>query len=267
MLLIFTVNAMGPSLAALLGGALIVSMIALFLAPRDRKRIGTKTAPHINTHKQRSYLFANLSRAVRRLTPASTLLLMLDCASGIFYGIVWFVLPLLIASSLYNGALLTAGLASFDFAAVVAGSFISRIVKGKTLKSLIFVGLVMFSASGFLLGINFGIVFILFAVLSTTGNEMATLPLWVWLHRLDRKHNQDGLISGIIELSSELGWAVGPLLAGILYVTVGPSMAIAIGAVPIAVVLAIYYLTVRRHVIKAPLFRVPPMPHRVRHKS
>jgi MFS family permease len=267
MLLAFTVNAPGPVLALLLGGALVIAMVSIFLAPKDRKIITRKTSPHMNTHKQRSYLLANISSAIKRLTPASTLLMLLECVSGIFYGIVWFVLPLIIASALYNGTLLTAGLATFDFTSIVVGSYLAKKVKNKSLKGLVFIGLVVFAISGFLLGTNFGILFILFAVLSSTGNEIASIPLWVWMHHLDRNHNQDGLVSGIVDLTSEIGWAVGPLLAGILYVLVGPSFTIIIGAIPIGVVLAIYYATVRRHIVKLSLFTVPPKPHRVMHKS
>ena len=268
-LLPFVVNAAGGVLAVLLGGALVASMIVLSIAPRERKQINAEKNPnpHLNTHVQRAYFFANASKAIKRLTPASTLLLLLDFSSGIFYGVVWFVIPLIIASALYNGVLLSAGLAAIDFTTIIVGSYLSRLTKSNTLKGLIFAGLVLFSASGFLLGTSFGAVFILFAILSSTGDEMASLPLWVWLHQLDKKHNQDGLISGILELGSELGWALGPLTAGILYTIVGPSWAIALGAIPVAVVLCIYYFSVRKHVIKMSLFIVPPRPHRARHKS
>jgi MFS family permease len=268
-LLPFVVNAAGGVLAVLLGGALVASMIVLSIAPRERKQISAEKNPnpHLNTHVQRAYFFANASKAIKRLTPASTLLLLLDFSSGIFYGVVWFVIPLIIASALYNGVLLSAGLAAIDFTTIIVGSYLSRLTKSNTLKGLIFAGLVLFSASGFLLGTSFGAVFILFAILSSTGDEMASLPLWVWLHQLDKKHNQDGLISGILELGSELGWALGPLTAGILYTIVGPSWAIALGAIPVAVVLCIYYFSVRKHVIKMSLFIVPPRPHRARHKS
>ncbi len=262
----FIVNATGYVISLWLSVAIILALIAIYLAPKDIKKITMNTSPHRRTHHQRRYVLTNIYAAIKRLTPASTLLLLLNCAAGIFYGIVWFIVPLIIAMAVYNGALLSAGLASLDFAVVIIASFLSGKSK-KSLKKMIFTGLLVFSLSGFLLGMSFGILFIIFAVLSTIGEEMASLPLWAWLHELDETHNQDGLMSGLISLSADVGWAIGPLSAGILYQWVGPSLAIELGAIPIAAVLLVYYFATRTRVITLSLFTVPPKPHYPRHKS
>jgi MFS family permease len=266
MLLILVVNSSAFIVAVALSLPLAIALILIYLAPKDKKRITADTAPSEDTSYQKRRLFEDLSGAIHRLNPASSLLLMLNCASGIFYGIVWFVVPLLVASTIYNGALLSAGLAMFDFTVIIMGSYLSKTLR-KTQRKLILIGLLIFSVSGFLLGTSFGILFIVFSILSSAGNEMTSLPLWVWMHALDSKHNRDGLISGLLTFSGDIGWAVGPLLAGVLYETVGPTLSISIGALPIAFVFVLYYLAVRQRMVKIPIFDAPPKPHTYRHKS
>ena len=75
-------------------------------------------------------------------------------------------------------------------------------------QAMIFLGLLLFAVMGMLLGSNFGLLFLVFAFLTTTGDELASLPLWSWLHEVDKDHNNDGLISGIINLFDDLGRAI-----------------------------------------------------------
>jgi MFS family permease len=86
------------------------------------------------------------------------------------------------------------------------------------------------------------------------------------MHKLDKKHDKDGLVSGIISLFSDIGWAIGPLIAGITYFILGPTIAIAIGAVPIAAMLVVYHVAVRKHAIKVSILDAPRKPHKHRHK-
>ncbi len=267
LLLPFIVDSSGKAISFILVPIIILALLSLLLVRDDRRKLKMATEPHERTHKQRSYVLNNFSLAIKRLNPASTLLIMLNCAGGIFYGVVWFVVPLIIASEVYNGLLLGAGLALFDFAVVIVGSFLCNMIQNNEKKRVIFAGLVLFCISGFLLGLSFGILFLVFAFLSTAGDEVASLPLWAWMHKLDKKHNKDGLVSGIINLFSDIGWAVGPLIAGITYYILGPTFAIAIGAIPIAVVLVIYHVTVRKHTLKVSILEAPRKPHKARHKG
>lgn len=266
-LLPFVVNGTGRFLSILLGGLILASLAAIYLAPRDTKKIKASFAPHERTHHQRRYLLSNLPRLLKRMSPASSILILLTGAAGIFYGVVWFVVPLLVAADAHNGTILGAGLATFDFATVVVGSLLLGMVQKTEKKLMVMVGLLVFSLSGLLLGVNFGILFLVFAFLSAAGDEVASLPLWAWLHKLDSEHNRDGLISGAISLSSDIGWAVGPLMAGIFYFTAGPTLTIVLGTLPIVVLLAMYYLVVRKHVISVSLLEAPKMPHKPRHKT
>lgn len=249
-----------------LPGLVGLSFIAICLAPPERRKITLRTNPHERTHHQRRFVLANFSKAMKRLNPASTILVLLNFAGGIFYGVIWFVVPLIIASEVYNGALLGVGLAMFDFSIVILGAFLIDLVEKRDKKIMIFIGMLLFSLAGFLLGLSFGILFLVSAFLSTTGDETASLPLWAWLHKLDREHNKDGMISGILNLFSDLGWAIGPLFAGIVYVFLGPTATIALGAVPIFAVLIIYYVAVQGRMIKVSVFEAPSRPHKQRHR-
>ena len=265
-LLPFVVDASSQVISLTIVALISLAFIAILLAPRERRKITLRTSPHERTHHQRRFVLKNLSKSIKRLNPASTILIMLNCAGAIFYGVIWFVIPLVIASQVYNGALLGVGLAMFDFSIVILGSFLIGIVEQRDKKIMIFIGMLIFSLAGFLLGLSFGILFLVFAFLSTAGDETASLPLWAWLHELDEKHNKDGMISGVLNLFSDLGWAIGPLFAGIVYTFTGPTMTIVIGAIPIFAVLVIYYAIVQKHVIQVSVFNAPRRPHKQRHR-
>ena len=266
-LLPFVVNASARTISMVIMSLVGLAFIAICLAPIDRKRIKLSNNPHERTHHQRAFTLRNFGKSIKRLNPASSILLMLNTAGGIFYGVIWFVVPLIIASAVYNGELLGVGLAMFDFAIVVIGAFLINMVEKTEKKLMIFAGLIVFSLAGFLLGTSFGILFLVFAFLATTGDETASLPLWAWLHKLDKKHNRDGMISGLFNLSEDLGWAVGPLFAGIFYTFLGATTTIELGAIPILAVLVIYYVFVHKNVASISVFDGPRRPHKHRHKD
>ncbi|MFZ3031652.1 MAG: hypothetical protein WA082_01325, partial [Candidatus Moraniibacteriota bacterium] len=56
------------------------------------------------------------------------------------------------------------------------------------------------------------------------------VSLWAWLDVLDKDHAQDGLINGAITFFEDLGWTIGPAVAGVLFGIIGPSGVIMTGA-------------------------------------
>lgn len=251
----------------IIAGIMFLSLISIIISPSDFKRIKLRSNPHQRTHKQRIHVLKNLLVAIKNLNPASTLLMLLNLAGATFYGVIWFVIPLVIATGIHNSGLLGIGLSMFDLAVVVAGIVMIKFIDQYNKKMLILVGLLLFAICGMLLGLSFGISFLVLAFLTTGGDEVAALPLWAWIHDLDKNHDKDGLISGIINLFEDLGWAIGPLIAGVLYTLIGPKMTIIIGAVPLVILVIIYQLAVRKHVIKASIFASPKKPKRKRHKE
>ncbi len=253
-----------PSMGLIVFGTIALALVALFFCPQDKPL--RQATQKISTHHyyiRRKPLHETLA-VLGRLNPASTTLLLLTLASSIFYGIVWFVVPLVIAHQA-NSGLMSISLGIFDFAIVVLGFTLGNLADRGNKRSLIFFGLLLFSVTGVLIGFNFGWLFLLFGFLATTGDEMASISLWSWLHALDREHAHDGLLAGIINLSSDLGWAIGPVVAGILYGVIGPSWTIAVGGFLIFLTWIVYQLFVA-HYPRPAVGALPPKPHRPRHR-
>ena len=245
-----------------------VSFIVLFFSPKDRVSVHAETKIPTQHHYIRRHFIHTTIKAMKRLNPASSMLIMLNLAGSIFYGVIWFVVPLVIAHHA-DAKILGLGLGIFDFAIVSLGFLLGSLADKTNKRTLVFLGLLIFSISGMLLGLNFGWLFLLFGFLATAGDEMAGLSLWSWLHSLDREHAHDGVIAGVIGFFQDLGWAIGPIFAGIMYGLIGPSMTIILGATPILIILAIYQLKMKGHNQHGGLSfaLIPTKPHRARHKT
>ncbi|KKW11663.1 MAG: hypothetical protein UY50_C0009G0049 [Parcubacteria group bacterium GW2011_GWA2_49_9] len=246
---------------------LLISLFLLYFSPKDHTSVHAEKKLPTQHHYIRRHFIPTTLRALKRLNPASGMLLLVSFSSSIFYGCIWFVVPLIIAHQA-NAGLLGLGLGIFDFSIVVLGFLLGNLADKSDKRALIFFGLLLFSISGMLLGFNFGWLFLLFGFLATSGDEMASISLWSWLHSLDREHDSDGVVAGVITLFQDLGWAIGPILAGIAYTLVGPSWTIVISAVPILITWAFYQLVIGRHGKKhLPFSVIPQKPHRARHKT
>ncbi|MCF7865420.1 MAG: MFS transporter [Candidatus Pacebacteria bacterium] len=261
-ILLFNPHNIGYILFALLG----VSLIALFFAPNDT----TLVHQEIKIPTQHYYIkresLINIVREIKSLNPASTMLMLLNMSGAIFYGAIWFVVPLIIAHQA-DAKLLGIGLGIFDFAIVTLGFILGNLADTANKRTLVFFGLLTFSISGLFIGFNFNLLFLLFGFLATTGDEMAGLSLWSWLHALDKNHAHDGRISGVINLSQDLGWAIGPIVAGFLYYTVTPSITILLCSIPIFLTWLVYVYTTHSIIpLSADLKNISKMPHRTRHR-
>lgn len=246
---------------------LLVALIAISVSPKDHAsaRDEIKLPTH-HYYINRTFLSKTL-KVLKRLNPASTILLILNLTASTFYGVIWFVVPLVIASQANNN-LLGIGLGVFDFAVVVLGFLLGSLADKSNKRTMVFFGLLVFSLAGMILGFNFGWLFILFGFLATSGEEMASISLWSWLHGLDKDHYNDGAISGALNLFDDLGWSIGPIVAGIAYGLIGPTWTIVLGAIPIFILWIIYQIVSRYHAPhKVSVYSIPKKPHRSRHKS
>jgi MFS family permease len=243
----------------------VAAIVAILVSPKDHESVHTekKLATHHYYIRRELHTYIGM---IGKLNPASTTLLLLNTASGIIYGVIWFVVPLVLVHQA-NDFMLGIGLGIFDFSIVVLGFLLGTLADRLEKKTLVFFGLLIFSLFGLLLGSGFGLLFILFGFLATSGDEMASISLWAWLHSLDKEHAHDGAVAGIINLFEDLGWMIGPITAGLLYNVVGPSWTVAICAVPILVLWILYWLVFQKH--HAPqtgALDIPTKPHKRRHK-
>lgn len=219
-----------PTIGLLLAVILILAAIALTFVPRDR--VSVHRDRKISTHHflVRRTTIVHLLHAFRRLDPASSLLLVSGLASSMFYGIVWFVVPIVVSRG--NG-MSGIELGVFDFGAVLIGFLLGRLADRWNQQRLVFFGLLLFALAGTVIGFTYGLWFIIFGFFATTGDEMASISLWAWLSRLDNRHTEDAAIAGAIAMVHDLGWTIGPLIAGFLFDVIGPSWTIAVGAMAI----------------------------------
>lgn len=261
--LLYTPFLMGAAILALAG----VAFLLLVASPPDKPVAhGTHTLPAEPYHVRRTALLKSL-RAIRRLNPASGMLCLYSFVAAIFYGAIWFVVPLAIASD-PSQQLLGLGLGIFDLSVVALGVVIGALVDRGNRRVLVFYGLLLFAVMGLLLGLTLGPLFLLFGFLATAGDETAGLSLWSWLHSLDKEHAHDGAIAGVISFSEDFGYAIGPVLAGFTYAALGPGWSIALAALPLLILWLSYSAFVRPTLSAVfSLADVPRMPRRRRHKA
>lgn len=261
--LLYSPAIMGTTLLALLG----LAILALWAAPPDKPvSHAEQVLPAQHYHVHRTSLFKTL-RVLRRLNPASGMLCGYSFAGAVFYGAIWFVVPLAIVMQPQNAGFLGLGLAIFDIAIVTLGVLIGNIVDHGDKRMLVFWGLLLFALMGILIGATLGPLFLLFGFLATTGDETAGLSLWSWLHSLDKEHAHDGAVAGAISFAEDFGYAVGPALTGFVYGAFGATWAIVISALPLLAMWLIYTVSIRpKALFPASLIDIPRMPHRRRHK-
>ena len=252
-----------PTVGFLVAGLLSIALVFITLSPRDIH--SDRTEKKIETHHwyiRRSY-FRDMMHALRRLNPASTFLLAAIFTGAVFYSTVWFVVPLAIARSEAQ-SILGAGLSIFNFTIVLLGFLLGKLADKVPYKRLILVGLAVFAGVGMVIGFHLDWLFLLLGFLATMGDEMSSVALWRWLHTLDREHASDGAVAAVINLFNDIGWAVGPLIAGILYVPLGPGWTIFIGALFLLFTLLIYSETIYRLWPVRAAGSIPSKPHRAR---
>ena len=262
---------MSPTLVGWILSALFaVSFVALCFAPKDHMAATVEEKiPSQHFYVRRHSLVKTLA-VMKRLNPASGMLIVSSFASGVFYGAVWFVLPLVMASKPDSFAL-GLGLGVFDFAVVVLGWALGALADRFNKRMLVFIGLLVFAVSASFTGFSFTWVFLIFGFLATSGDEMSSLSLWAWLHNLDKDHANDGAVAGIINVFSDAGWAVGPIVAGFVYASLGPTWTIIASSLPIFAAWIAYQTVMRGHspqfLQNAQGIRMPPKPHRPRHRT
>lgn len=232
-LLVFLVHDSPTIIGITLAVIFLVALVAL--ANTDKDQISLADAETSHTHHSyyvRRHLVHKVVGAMKKLNPASLILALQSLSGAIFYGMIWFVVPLVVASQ-YASGILSFGLGIFDLAVVVLGAFLGKLADRYKKKTLILVGLLVFSVAGLTLGFNLSFLFLILGFLATAGDEMSNASLWSWIELLEINHLDDGLINGVIVLFEDIGWTLGPILAGFLYPWLGPSLAITVGALPI----------------------------------
>lgn len=183
--------------------------------------------------------------ALRALAPASWLLAgNVFCVSTI-YAMFWFIIPILISRDVHP-QILNGGMIILDAAAIVTGYWIGKIVDASPRRIIVLFGCLLIAVSTAFLGFSLSGLFLLFSFLLTTGDSFASLGLWAWLDDKDKTHKDDGVAIGAITLMEDVGWTIGPVLAGLLFPLIGTGPMFLLGAIPLFF-LVIIILSVKNH--------------------
>ncbi len=243
-----------------------LSLLFLIFSPKEKRRIHEVKHEIENKHFyiKRKYIH-DLFKIMTKLNPASTMLLLVGLSSSIFYAVIWFVIPLEIAQN--SSDIPSFALGIFDFSIVIFGFFLGKMADKLNKRKAVFWGLATYSFFGLLLGFNLNLLFILFGFLATTGEELANLSLWSWLHSLDKDHANDGLVAGIITFAQDLGWTIGPIMAGLLYIYIGPTYVICLSGIILLSVWTVYEFVFNKHNQNLVGEFIPQKPHFKRHKA
>lgn len=243
---------------------LFIALICIFLAPKDMVSIHLekKIESHHYYIKERKRI--NMFQVIRELNPVSTTMILTNFGSWLFYAIVWFVVPLLLQQDT-NNHILWLGLWVFDFAIVVLWWIIWKLTDKYNKKYLILGWLLLFAITWILIGFNFNILFLILGFLATSWDEIVGISLRSWLSHVQKDHTNDGKISWILGMATDLWWAIWPMLAWVLYQLIWPSLTIAIWWAILLIVAMIYYLMLRYYDVHHPI-AVVKKPHMWRHK-
>ncbi len=262
LLLPFPVAVLGAAIAIpLLFGAFVVSFL-------KKEQVSVHAEIKVETHHyyvRRTFLNEAVG-AIRKLNPASGMLALSGFAAALFYGVVWFVLPLYM-QDLANIGPLQFGLGIFDATVIVCGGLIGKLADSKNKRLFIFLGLFLFALFGTLTGFHLNGWFLVFGFIASVGDEVSCVSLWSWMNHLNRDHAHDGLVASLIGFSQDLGWVVGPIIAGLLYTRIGPSWTILVGCICVFLSWIVSAIVLRksiRSIFHSPL---PPStkPHRYAH--
>lgn len=256
-----------PVIGVVLTGILVAALLFAFATSSEPATVRAE-ANVPRAHEVRRRFLRSLFASLRALNPASTLLAMQSFAGALFYGSIWFTVPLVLAGDERHG-ILGLGLGIFDFAIVILGSYLGKLADRHEKKRLVLFGLLLFASAGSLIGFHLDAWFLLLGFLATAGDEMSNVSLWAWLNRLDARHDEDGLVSGAIVLFEDLGWTIGPAVAGLLFVGIGPAWTIAFCSAPIFLtwLASIAFFSKRRDPVSSEQAVRRASPRRLRHKG
>lgn len=254
-------------IAGILSGILLLALFFAFLTKSESVSVHAEKKTPRHAYYIRRQFIHHILASLKKLNPASTLLVLQTFAGSLFYASIWFTIPLILVENAQQG-FLSLGLGIFDLAIVLLGSFLGKLADRYSQKRLILIGLLLFTGAGSLIGFHLNIWFLVLGFLATAGDEMSAVSLWAWLDRLDAKHDEDGLVSGTIVVSEDLGWAIGPAFAGLLFSGIGPAWTIALCSIPIFLTWIASILFLQNHQKPSSAGKTHiAAPHRLRHKG
>jgi MFS family permease len=223
---------------------LIGALAALIIA--ERKQMPTML-PERTRHRRHlaNASFATLVKTIKELQPLSTAFGLYSFVTAAFYGLLWFTLPLIIASNT-STHIISLGMAVFDGTTIFVGFLIGRLVDTRNKKMLAYLALALIAFSAFFLWSTFQPLFIVLCFILSTGDEMFTITLWSWIDKQAPRGENYGLISGALTFAEDCGWMIGPIVAGLLYAFIGPINTLRFSGLTVALIIIIIAFLLRK---------------------
>lgn len=243
--LMVTIN-FSPTTTGLISVSLFfIALFCIWISPKDTVSVHEEKKLIHHHYYIRRNIFKKLFESLNKLNPASWILIIQGVCGSIFYSVVWFAIPLMMADP--NKRLFDVSLGIFDFAIIILGSFLGKLSQKIKEKYSVILGLLVFSLAGFFLGRQIEWLFLIFGFLATAGEELSNIALWSWLDKLDTDHSEDGEIASVISFFQDLGWTIGPVCAGILYSIFGGELTLSFGAIPVLITFVISTILIIKH--------------------
>lgn len=245
LVLTLVVNFSATAVGLISTALFFITLFFIWITPKDAISVHEEKKLIHHHYYIRRNIFKKLFKALYKLNPASWMLILQGICGSIFYSVVWFAVPLMIADP--TKRLFGISLGVFDFAIIMLGGLLGKLSKKIKERYSVIIGLLFFSLAGFFLGNQIEWLFLFFGFLATAGDELSSIALWSWLDKLDIEHNTDGEVSSVISFFQDLGWTIGPVSAGILYGIFGGEVTISLGAIPLLITFLVSTFLIVKH--------------------
>lgn len=245
LVLMLAINFSAITIGLITAALFFIALFFIWISPKDTISVHEEKKLIHHHYYIRRNIFKKLFKSLNKLNPASWMLILQGICGSIFYSVVWFAVPLMIADP--TKRIFGISLGIFDFAIIILGGLLGKLSQKIKERYSVIIGLLIFSLSGFFLGKQIEWLFLIFGFLATAGDELYSIALWSWLDKLDIEHNTDGEVSSVISFFQDLGWTIGPVSAGILYGIFGGELTVSFGAVPLMLTFIISTILIIRH--------------------
>ncbi len=222
--------------APFIGLVIIYPFIGAFIALALAKRDNVPTVLHKDIHNRRAVAttsFATIRKLAGELHPVGTVLGLHTFAASLFYSMVWFIIPLLIVGGV-TPLTFSVALSSLDFTLLIVDFPIGVMVDRLSKRPLVIFGMVTMSIAALALSQTASVLIIALTIIISFGDELAVIALWAWLNKRTTHVHHEGIIAGGVIFMEDLGWCIGPILAGVLASTVTETAPLLVGGLVIA---------------------------------
>lgn len=189
---------------------LLGSLVALYIVglhERGKKRVLPARSPRVS-------LITRVTHALRTTGIAGGVMMGWTFALSAFYGGLWLVVPLLVAR---GNPVLSIALVGIELSSIMIGGVAGKLADSKARRRVFLPSALIGALAALLVG-HVGSWWFVGAVLVLSfADEFVTDTLWTFIHGRTQGKHIEGVVSGAVTFFDDLGYMVGPALAGFLF--------------------------------------------------